>query len=88
MSAFAALQGAEDGDVEQLVEKKKALLAKEAAKREAEAAAARAAFEDLKAKAGQSNWADDDDDDFYSLPVRYARDASGEANASTLGTSA
>jgi hypothetical protein len=70
MSAFAVLQGAEDGDFDRLVQKKKSQLAKESAKREAEAAASRAAFDDLKAKAGQSNWADDDeeDDDFYSLP--------------------
>ena len=86
MSAFAVLQGAEDGDVDRLVQKKKSQLAKESAKREAEAAASRAAFDDLKAKAGQSNWADDDeeDDDFYSLPVRCAHTGTEHVSSSYL----
>jgi len=86
MSAFAVLQGAEDGDFDRLVQKKKSQLAKESAKREAEAAASRAAFDDLKAKAGQSNWADDDeeDDDFYSLPVRCAHTGTEHVSSSYL----
>ena len=86
MSAFAVLQGAEDGDFDRLVQKKKLQLAKESAKREAEAAASRAAFDDLKAKAGQSNWADDDeeDDDFYSLPVRCPHTGTEHVSSSYL----
>ena len=73
MSAFAALQG-DDGDLESILaaKKKKEQVAQVARDREAQAA--RANFEDMKAKVGQANWADEDDeDDFYSLPVRVGR---------------
>ena len=73
MSAFAALQG-EDGDATEMRDKivvaKKKQIAVEKAQQEAEAAASRVAFEDLRSKTGSSNWADEDDDDFFnSLPV-------------------
>ena len=71
MSAFAALS-AFSGDDDILAAQKKKL-AQEAMQREREAQASAQAFADFKAKAGQSNWADEDDeDDFYSLPVRSA----------------
>ena len=85
MSAFAVLQGAEDGDFDRLVQKKKLQLAKESAKREAEAAASRAAFDDLKAKAGQSNWADDDEEDDLDVTEHLERDGRGGCGDEELG---
>lgn len=65
MSAFAALTGFEGDD--DIVAEHKKKIAQEEKQREAAVEAAQRAFQDFKAKAGQSNWADDDDeeDDFY-----------------------
>ena len=70
MSGFAALMGA-GGDASDIIERKKKAKAKEEADRVKAEASAAAAFADFKSKAGQSKWAEsDDEDDFFSKPVR------------------
>ena len=91
MSAFAALS-AFSGDDDILAAQKKKL-AQEAMQREREAQASAQAFADFKAKAGQSNWADEDDeDDFYLTGVGAAQHStshggglSGEAHRDRAG---
>ena len=68
MSAFGALADVE-GDFEEIVEKKKAAEAQKKAAEAQKAAATKAKFEDLKAKAGMSTWADSDDDDMFKSPA-------------------
>ena len=71
MSGFAALMG-EGGDASDIIELKKKEKAKEEADRAKAEASAAAAFADFKSKAGQSKWAEsDDEDDFFSKPVRH-----------------
>jgi hypothetical protein len=70
MSGFAALMG-EGGDASDIIELKKKEKAKVEADRVKAEASAAAAFADFKSKAGQSKWAEsDDEDDFFSKPVR------------------
>lgn len=71
MSAFAALGGF-DGDQEDIQEEMQKRRVQQEAEERAAAEAAARAFQDFKAKAGQTNWADDDDDEdetFFSRPV-------------------
>ena len=71
MSAFAALAGFDGGDENEIKEAQRAKAREDQAVRQQEVEAAQRAFADFKAKAGQSNWADDDEEDeFLSLPVR------------------
>ena len=73
MSAFAALAGFDGGD-DDIMKQHQKRQAEEREQRERDVAASQRAFADLKSKAGQSNWADDsdeDDDGFLDLPVRY-----------------
>ena len=82
MSAFAALAGFDGGDEKDIAAAHKEQLQKEEANREAEARAAQAAFADFRAKAGQSSWGDDEDEDeFLSLPVLPVRSAPANRTA-------
>lgn len=69
MSGFAALTGFE-GDSDDVLAAQKRRDAKQKAAAAAEAAATRARFDELKASAGATNWADSDDDDdsFFGKP--------------------
>ena len=77
MSAFAALTGfGGDDDIVEETKKKKLQQEEETKKREAAASkSSMLAFDDFKAKAGQANWGDSDEEDdafFSSKPVRRA----------------
>jgi membrane protein involved in colicin uptake len=69
MSGFAALTGFE-GDSDDVLAAQKRREAKQKAAAAAEAAATRARFDELKASAGATNWADSDEDDdaFFGNP--------------------
>ena len=72
MSAFAALGGME-GDTDEIKDIMKKKRADEAEEAAAAAKNAVASFEHLKSKAGQMNWADDEEDEdegFFAVPVR------------------
>ena len=68
MSGFAALAG-DEGSASEIIQEKRRVAAEEQAQQEAREARqqerARAKFNDLKAKAGQMNWADSDEDSGY-----------------------
>ena len=68
MSGFAALAG-DEGSASEIIQEKRRVAAEEQAQQEAREARqqerARAKFDDLKAKAGQMNWADSDEDSGY-----------------------
>ncbi len=67
MSAFSALGGF-DGDGGEIAALHKENLRKETEQRKREELASRVVFDDLKAKAGMSNWADDSDDEEVRAP--------------------
>ena len=77
MSAFSALAGF-DGDEGDIVQNQQRKAADDAAALEQEAEAAKLRFSELRAQ-GTSNWADDDDEEFFSSPVRRM---SGDRRAS------